>query len=192
MGQHFADVRIFPERAVRNADADRQLARPGIGMDKVQCGHFFQDALCHGHGRILSGPGQNDGEFFAAVPEYPVRIPQERFLRGLRHGFQGGVPGLMPEPVIVVLEEVEVEHQQGERRARRDALHRFLKRPAVVYAGQRIPEAEVSILVPFLRELAGTMKDVAARQETLEQHLGEKDGTGVQITFVDGAEELAE
>ena len=29
-------------------------------------------------------------------------------------------------------------------------------------------------------------------QETLEQHLGEKDGTGVQITFVDGAEELAE
>ena len=43
-----------------------------------------------------------------------------------------------------------------------------------------------------LRELAGTMKDVAARQETLEQHLGEKDGTGVQITFVDGAEELAE
>lgn len=36
------------------------------------------------------------------------------------------------------------------------------------------------------------MKDVAARQETLEQHLGEKDGTGVQITFVDGAEELAE
>lgn len=64
------------------------------------------------------------------------------------HGFQGGVPGLMPEPVIVVLEEVEVEHQQGERRARRDALHRFLKRPAVVYAGQRIPEAEVSILGP--------------------------------------------
>lgn len=43
-----------------------------------------------------------------------------------------------------------------------------------------------------LRELAGTMKDVAARQETLEQHLGEKDGTGVQITFVEGAEELAE
>ena len=27
-----------------------------------------------------------------------------------------------------------------------------------------------------LRELAGTMKDVAARQEALEQHLGEKDG----------------
>lgn len=46
MGQHFADVRIFPERAVRNADADRQLARPGIGMDKVQRGYFFQDALC--------------------------------------------------------------------------------------------------------------------------------------------------
>ena len=43
-----------------------------------------------------------------------------------------------------------------------------------------------------LRELAGTMKDVAARQETLEQHLGEKDSTGVQITFVEGAEELAE
>ena len=43
-----------------------------------------------------------------------------------------------------------------------------------------------------LRELAGTMTDVAARQESLEQHLGEKDGTGVQITFVDGAEELAE
>lgn len=43
-----------------------------------------------------------------------------------------------------------------------------------------------------LRELSGTIKEVAARQETLEQHLGEKDGTGVQITFVDGAEELAE
>ena len=110
-------------------------------------------------------------------------------MRGLRHGFQGGVPGLMPEPVIVVLEEVEVEHQQGERRARRDALHRFLKRPAVVYAGQRIPEAEVSILVPFLRELAGTMKDVAARQETLESHLAEKEEAApeinLQLTLVD-------
>ena len=31
-----------------------------------------------------------------------------------------------------------------------------------------------------LRELSGTIKEVAARQETLEQHLGEKDGTSMQ------------
>ena len=40
-----------------------------------------------------------------------------------------------------------------------------------------------------LRELAGTMKDVAARQETLEQHLGEKEEAApeinLQLTLVD-------
>ena len=41
-----------------------------------------------------------------------------------------------------------------------------------------------------LRELAGTMKDVAARQDALEQHLGERDGgAGAQITFVSPDEE---
>ena len=39
-----------------------------------------------------------------------------------------------------------------------------------------------------LRELSGTIKEVAARQETLEQHLGQSDESGVQITFEDGEE----
>ena len=34
----------------------------------------------------------------------------------------------------------------------------------------------------------GTIKEVAARQETLEQHLGQSDESGVQITFEDGEE----
>lgn len=40
-----------------------------------------------------------------------------------------------------------------------------------------------------LRELAGTMKDVAARQETLEQHLGESSSENAQITFASPDEE---
>lgn len=40
-----------------------------------------------------------------------------------------------------------------------------------------------------LRELAGTMKDVAARQETLEQHLGEGSSENAQITFASPDEE---
>ena len=43
-----------------------------------------------------------------------------------------------------------------------------------------------------LRELAGTMKDVAARQDALEAHLSEGDSREIQITFADGLEELAE
>ena len=42
-----------------------------------------------------------------------------------------------------------------------------------------------------LRELSGTIKEVAARQETLEQHLGQSDESGVQITFEDGEELFA-
>lgn len=40
-----------------------------------------------------------------------------------------------------------------------------------------------------LRELAGTMKDVAARQETLEAHLGENSSGNAQITFASPDEE---
>ena len=40
-----------------------------------------------------------------------------------------------------------------------------------------------------LRELAGTMKDVAARQETLEAHLSESSGENAQITFMSPDEE---
>ena len=40
-----------------------------------------------------------------------------------------------------------------------------------------------------LRELSGTIKEVAARQETLEQHLSEGGGESAQITFASPDEE---
>lgn len=47
-----------------------------------------------------------------------------------------------------------------------------------------------------LRELAGTMKDVAARQETLEAHLAEKEEAApeinLQLTLVDPAKAVSD
>ena len=40
-----------------------------------------------------------------------------------------------------------------------------------------------------LRELSGTIKEVAARQETLEQHLSDGGGESAQITFASPDEE---
>ena len=50
MGQHFADVRIFPERAVRNADADRHIGCYALikHMRNLKVVYFLADTLSCG------------------------------------------------------------------------------------------------------------------------------------------------
>lgn len=93
--------------------------------------------------------------------------------------------------------EIKADAAAGEGRAVKNGLKVLEKAAEQGVIG--LTEAEVASLKNIvkdytgvtMRELAGTMKDVAARQDVLEQGLGKGDGS-VQIGFDDGMEDLAE
>ena len=82
------------------------------------------------------GFGQQHGEFFAAVARRQVGRAVHGLLYGLRHGLQATVARRVAVVIVVLLEGIDIDHQ--ERRGRAHALgaqplamQRFLEMPAI-------------------------------------------------------------
>ena len=55
----------------------------------------------------------------------------------------------MAENVIIALEQIQIEHEQGQRRARHVRSQNLFQGSPVADAGQRVVEAQVGVLVAF-------------------------------------------
>ena len=97
-----------------------------------------------------SGLGQDHRELVAADPAGDVR-GAHRALDAFGRNREDLVPGQMADPVVDLLEVVQVDHDQGERpvvaaRAGDLALERLVEEPPVVHAGERVEVGQLSRL----------------------------------------------
>ena len=71
--------------------------------------------LADSRGALHGRARQDDGELLAPVARHEVHPLSRLRLDPHRHVAQHGVAGAMPEPVVVGLEVVDVDHQQRQR-----------------------------------------------------------------------------
>ncbi len=62
----------------------------------------------------------------------------------------------MAENVIIALEEIQIEHEQTQRRARHVRSQNRFQRPSVADAGQRVTQAQIGVLVTLAFKAPGT------------------------------------
>ncbi len=135
----------------RCADADRHAPLRPRGP-----GDSGAKPLRQGHCAAGVGQRQHGKELFAAVAGEKVSVPALAAQDG-RQPAQDFVARRMPEAVVVSLERVHVQQQQGQRRAVTLCLvhfldHTLLKGPPVAEAGQAVVESQrFKLPVGFLK-----------------------------------------
>ncbi len=151
-------VRAAVDREAGDAGADRDARAAGRRAALVD---RPADPLGHVVGDQPVGPGQDGGELVAAVPVEAVAVAR-RTVHRAGDLDQECVAGRMTERVVVALEGVEVEHQDGERVAQLDRLAELpLEGAVVAQPGQRIllgPDPDLAVRFGVLerdRRLAG-------------------------------------
>ncbi len=105
--------------------------------------HQSADLLRHFGDSVARGTGKHDGELLAAVARHVLAGPSVSAGHGLRHRPEASVSRLVSVPVVVVLEEIDVEKHEGERRmqaARPPELlvERRVEGPPIENAGQSV------------------------------------------------------
>src|SRR5207249_9204788 len=143
-------VRLGDQRArVRSGEAEGGhaqaggdgLPRPGLTLERLPA------PLGGRHGSLLPGAGQQDDKLLAPIAGHPVMVA-EQLLQRARHPAQDLVAGRMTEGVVVLLELIHVQHDDGEGQPlphRQGVVHLepLVEVAAVADAGQPIGDRQL-------------------------------------------------
>ncbi len=99
-------VEVVP--VLREADADRDVMRFGLLDGRT-------DAFRNRHGPIRGGSDQEDGKFVPSVAITRIDVGPDGVLDDVADCLQDLIPFQMAVEIIVLLEIVEIEHQERER-----------------------------------------------------------------------------
>ena len=147
-----ADDAVLREAGDAEAGADAERAV----IDDARLLDFLQQLLRGEQRAVEIGERQQDGELVAAEPRDGVGLAQRRAEpRG--DALQHAVAGMMSERVVDLLEAVQIEQQQRERRAlaggdARRLVEAIVQQRAVRQIGQRV----------VIRQVRETLLDAAA------------------------------
>ena len=125
-----------------HADGDSHQAGEFVGVLGVQILKALTDFF-RAEGSILQGAiGQEDDELFATVTAGEV-FGADHTTKSFRHQAQGLVASGMAEGVVVTLEVIDIDHEEGEGSAVAAGamalpLERFLEVAAIVETGERV------------------------------------------------------
>ena len=125
-----------------DADGDLAAARLFVGNSQSFDGQaqLLGQPLC---GRRVHAR-QDQQEFFTAVSRCQIAGPLRARLQGFRNGNQTLIAGLVTVKIVVFLEIIDINHDQGQRLAfalavRQFSVQRGVEVATVVQSGQRIP-----------------------------------------------------
>lgn len=146
------------------ADADRHHgARAEIGARQVERGNARADAPADLDGVLVAGIGKDDRELVATVARGEIARPARRLADDRSRLPEALVPGLVAIGIVELLEVIDIEHQQRQRRARADgavplAAQRGVEGAPVGQPGQAVAVGERGEFA-FQRLLAGDVAD---------------------------------
>ena len=143
------------QTAAGHAHAHAQHASRHAGVGYACLTHALTEPFRHNLRRRRVRAGNKHHKLFPAVAEHRVGMPVQASPGDGRHLTETVIPFQMPEGVVVLLEEVDIKHDDRQRKPGYVGLFPLLQRPAVAESGQRIPQGKAGVFVALLHEQAG-------------------------------------